>query len=140
MHELSVCWSLLSELERIALERGENTIAHVVVRVGPLSGTDPGLLLRAFEVARIGTKAENAGLAIEHCDVRVECTDCGHESVTRPNRLLCSSCGSFRVQVVAGDELSIASIEFAGATVPSRPDPAATPAPAARHGEDQAHV
>lgn len=119
MHELSVCWALISEVERLAHEAGEDSIAHIAIRVGELSGTDPGLLLRAFEVARSGTKAEHAHLAIERCDPRVKCTDCGRENVTRPNRLLCAFCGSFRVTVIGGDELSIAAVEFAATDLSS---------------------
>lgn len=123
MHELSVCWALISEVERLAREAGEDSIAHIAIRVGELSGTDPGLLLRAFEVARLGTKAEHAHLTIERCDPRVKCAECGLENVTRPNRLLCAFCGSYRVNVMGGDELSIAAVEFAATDVSGTSDP-----------------
>ncbi|MGX9948371.1 hydrogenase maturation nickel metallochaperone HypA/HybF (plasmid) [Bradyrhizobium denitrificans] len=123
MHELSVCWALIAEVERLSQEAHEDSIAHIAIRVGELSGTDPGLLLRAFEVARSGTKAEHAYLTIERCDPRVRCTKCGLESATRPNRLLCAFCGSFRVKVIGGDELSIAAVEFAATDVPGTSDP-----------------
>lgn len=138
MHELSVCWALISEVERIAQDAGENRVERIAIRLGELSGTDPGLLLRAFEVARLGTKAEKASLAIERCGACVRCTDCGLESMARPNRLLCSFCGSFRVKIIGGDELSIVAVEFAVADLPDTSGPARVGGPPAREG--QSHV
>jgi len=141
MHELSVCWALISEVERLAEEAGEDSIAHIAIRVGELSGTDPGLLLRAFDAARLGTKAEHAHLTIERCDPRVKCTECGLENVTRPNRLLCAFCGSFRVKVVGGDELSIAVVEFAATGVSGTSDPPVAGGPGNLNTEREApHV
>ena len=140
MHELSVCWALISEVERLAQEAGDDSIAHIAILVGELSGTDPGLLVRAFEVARSGTKAEHAYLTIERCDPRVKCTECGLENVTRPNRLLCACCGSFRVNVIGGDELSIAAVEFTGTGIPRTSDPPAAGGSANLNTEEAPHV
>ena len=141
MHELSVCWALISEVERLAQEAGEDSIVHIAIRVGELSGTDPSLLLRAFEVARLGTKAVHAYLTIERCDPRVKCTECGLENVTRPNRLLCAFCGSFRVKGIGGDELSIAAVEFAATDVPGTSDPPVAGGSAKLNTEEEApHV
>ncbi|MBJ7402145.1 MAG: hydrogenase maturation nickel metallochaperone HypA [Bradyrhizobium sp.] len=114
MHELSICWSLLSEVERLADTVQTAYVRRIVVGVGPLSGVEPGLLSRAFEVAKAGTRAEMACLDFEQSDVSVRCADCGGSSVTLPNRLLCASCGSFRVRVTRGDELTLLSVEFDG--------------------------
>lgn len=140
MHELSVCWALISEVERLAQEAGENSVARIEIRVGELSGTDPGLLFRAFEVARSGTKAEHACLTIERCTPLIKCTECSLESATRSNRLLCAFCGSFRVKLIGGDELSIVAVEFVTTDVPDAENPAVVCESSGKHTQEAQHV
>jgi hydrogenase nickel incorporation protein HypA/HybF len=42
----------------------------------------------------------------------VECQLCGAASDVRPNRLLCGACGTWRVALLAGDEIRIESVEL----------------------------
>ena len=44
--------------------------------------------------------------------VRVRCLECGEETDTPPNRLLCGRCASFRTRLVSGDELLLATVEI----------------------------
>ena len=43
MHELSVCLSLLDQVERIAREHGADRVVRIVLRIGPLSGVEAPL-------------------------------------------------------------------------------------------------
>ncbi len=112
MHELSVCHGLLDQVARVAADHGATGVKRVVVRIGPLSGIVPELLRQAFPLARAGTIAEAAELAIEELPVRVHCDACGADSDARPNRLLCGECGDWHTQLVSGDELLLASVEL----------------------------
>ena len=112
MHELAICQALLDEVGRVARERRAERVAAVRVRCGALAGVEPGLLERAYEVARAGTLAEDAILTIEESPVRVYCPRCGSESEAAPQRLLCGSCGDWRTEVVSGDELLLMSVEL----------------------------
>ncbi|MBX9846377.1 MAG: hydrogenase maturation nickel metallochaperone HypA [Xanthobacteraceae bacterium] len=112
MHELSVCLSLLDEVGRIARASAARAVRLVAVRIGPLSGVEPDLLMRAFGVARCGTLAETATLVVDIGRVRVRCAECGTESEAVPNRLLCSHCGGFRTRVIEGDELVLSAVEM----------------------------
>jgi len=112
VHELSICQALLSQVTAIAREHGAQTIERIVVEVGPLSGVDGALLGRAFEVARIGSCAAEAALAIDTSQVTVSCLSCGAQSHTAPNRLLCDACGGYRTRIIAGDELNLRRVEF----------------------------
>jgi [NiFe] hydrogenase assembly HybE family chaperone len=55
MHELSVCLSLLREVERIARENNAGRVTRISVTVGPLSGVEPDLLRNAYPLAVAGT-------------------------------------------------------------------------------------
>jgi hydrogenase nickel incorporation protein HypA/HybF len=115
MHELSVCQALLDEVERIARERSAERVAAVRVRLGALAGVEPELLQRAYEIARAGTLAAEAALAIEDSPVRVYCPRCRTESPARAQRLVCAACGEWRTQLVAGDELVLMSVDLISA-------------------------
>jgi hydrogenase nickel incorporation protein HypA/HybF len=112
MHELAVCQALLTEVERAAGQAGAAAVRRVLVRIGALSGVEPQLLARAFEVARAGGIAAAAELSLEVTPVRVRCRDCGAEHEVPPNRLLCPACGSWRTALRAGDELVLQRVEF----------------------------
>ena len=119
MHELSICQSLLRQAERVAAEHGSSEVTGIVVAVGPLSGVEGSLLARAFEVARAGTIAEGAELAIETMPVVVFCEACGIDTVVKPNALLCRGCGTWRVRLRSGDELLLKSLELTRADEPA---------------------
>ncbi len=113
MHELAVCQSLLSEVERVASAHGATAVSRIGIAVGPLSGIEAPLLDRAFVIARIGTLAREAELEIEEMPVTVWCAACATE--TRPaaaNVLLCGRCGTWQVDVRSGDELILKQVEL----------------------------
>jgi len=112
MHELSICQRLLSQVAEVALNNGAKAVERIVIEVGPLSGVEPTLLARAFEVARSGSCAAHAELAIETTQVTVSCMVCGAQSRTVPNRLLCGVCGGYRTHIVAGDEMRLLRVEL----------------------------
>jgi hydrogenase nickel incorporation protein HypA/HybF len=112
MHELSVCLSLLEQVERIAREQGAIRVERILLRIGPLSGVEAPLLANAYPLAAAGTLAADAELQIETAPVQVHCIDCGQESVASPNRLLCGHCGSYHTRLTSGDEMLLASLEL----------------------------
>ena len=113
MHELSVCQSLLNEVDRIAALHGARSVTEIVVAVGPLSGIEPRLLERAFHVARSGTIADRAALVFEHTTVVVWCKDCENETLVVANALLCGECGTWQVKLRSGDEMILKRLELA---------------------------
>ncbi len=112
MHELSLCHSLIQQVEGIARRERARRVTTITLRIGPLSGVEPELLVDAFPFAAAGTVAEGAALCIEAQPVRVLCSRCQLESDATPNRLLCGACGDYRTRLVSGDELLLASLEL----------------------------
>ena len=43
MHEMSICQSLMDQVEQIATEQGASRVDSIVLCVGPLSGVEPFL-------------------------------------------------------------------------------------------------
>jgi hydrogenase nickel incorporation protein HypA/HybF len=112
MHELSVCLSLLQQVEKIAAERHAGAIDRIFIRIGPLSGIEPELLRKAYPLAAAGTVAGDAELIIDDAEVVVRCSECGAESRVPSNRLLCAQCGDFRTRLISGDEMILQRLEF----------------------------
>ncbi len=112
MHELSVCQGLMRQVERIAAENDAHAVSRVVLKVGPLSGVEPDLLTHAFDIARMGTLAENASLEIETGPVTVRCRQCGVSGEVPSNRLVCPQCGDWRVEVTSGEELLLLTLDL----------------------------
>jgi hydrogenase nickel incorporation protein HypA/HybF len=112
VHELSVCQALLGQVAEIAKGRGASAVERITIELGPLSGIEPELLASAFAVLRAGGCAAQAALLIESTTVTVSCVDCGAQSQTDPNRLVCVVCGGFRTRIIAGDELRLRRLEL----------------------------
>jgi len=112
MHELSVCLSLLREVERIARENKAGRVTRIVVTVGPLSGVEPDLLRNAYPLAVAGTIAEDAEFQVDVSGIVVQCSQCGAESPAKPNRLVCGDCGDYRTALLSGDEMILQSVEL----------------------------
>jgi len=112
MHELSICQSMLTQVEEIALREHAQNVTRIIIRIGPLAGVVPELLQQAFTIARAGTSAASAELVTEIQPIRIRCLACAAVSDATPNRLLCDACGSYRTQVISGDELLLASVEL----------------------------
>jgi hydrogenase nickel incorporation protein HypA/HybF len=112
MHELAICQALVDQVSGIVQRRGAQSVTSIRIRVGPLSGVVPGLLMSAFPLASAGSAAEGAELDIHEAPVRVHCQTCGAQTDATPNRLLCGACGDWHTQLVAGDELTLESVEL----------------------------
>ena len=112
MHELSVCQGLLRQVEKVAAEHEAHGVSRILLRVGALSGVEPDLLSHAFDIARMGTLAENASLEIENGPVTVRCRQCGTTGEVPSNRLVCPHCGDWRVEVTGGEELLLLSLDL----------------------------
>lgn len=113
MHELSVCQALISQVEDIARQHQAEGVRHIIVRIGPLSGVEPELLMQAFPLASAGTVAQNSELIIERLPIRVHCESCGADTDAEPNKLVCGVCSDWHTRLVSGDEMLLASVELA---------------------------
>jgi hydrogenase nickel incorporation protein HypA/HybF len=111
VHELAICQGLINQVERLAMEYKSNRIDTIVLSIGPLSGVEPPLLRRAFDIACLETVAKDAELRIETGPVVVECRSCGASGEVQANCLLCPTCGDWQVSMIQGDELLLLSIE-----------------------------
>jgi hydrogenase nickel incorporation protein HypA/HybF len=112
MHELSIAQAVVEQIEQIALRERASCVETVTLSVGALSGVDAEALRLAFPMAAEGTLAQAAGLVIETVRARLKCRDCGRETDIEHPLPVCPACGAGGVELVAGRELLIESVEL----------------------------
>jgi hydrogenase nickel incorporation protein HypA/HybF len=107
MHELSIAQSVVDAV----CERAAGRSVHSVrLRVGALTAVVPEAMRFCFDLAVEGTVAEGARLDIEHRLGTAHCRSCGCDVELADLILLCP-CGSADLEVTAGRELQIVSME-----------------------------
>jgi hydrogenase nickel incorporation protein HypA/HybF len=107
VHELAIAESVVAAV----LERTEGRRVSVVrLRVGRLTAVVPDALTFCFDLATAGTPLEGAALEIAEEPGRGHCRSCdAHFEL--PDAFLLCACGSADVELLAGRELMVASVE-----------------------------
>ena len=109
MHELSIAESVVAIASRHAAGR---RVAKVELKVGHLRQVVPTALEFAFELVAQGTEVEGAELQMEVVPAAGACRACGAETELAEFPLHCGRCGGFDVEVTAGEELLVDSLEL----------------------------
>jgi len=109
VHELSIAESVVAIASRHAAGR---RVAKVELKVGHLRQVVPTALEFAFELVAQGTEVEGAELQIEVVPAAGACRACGGETKLADFPLRCGRCGGFDVEVTAGQELLVDSLEL----------------------------
>lgn len=109
MHELAIAESVV---EAVLDRTGDTRVTCVRLTIGRLSGVVPDALTFCFELATAGTALEGSTLEIIQLSGQAHCRSCDSDFAKDDLILLCQ-CGSADVEVVAGRELSVTSVEVA---------------------------
>ena len=109
MHELALAEGIVGIAERHAAGR---RVYAVDIIVGHLRQVVPPALEFAFELVARGTAVEGARLRINEVQAAGRCRACGSESVLEGFPLTCGACESLDMEVVAGEELLVDSLEL----------------------------
>ena len=110
MHEYSLAQALVERVEREARARRASAVHRVTVRLGPLSGVEPELLVTAYGHLRTGTLCAGAELDLVGEDVVWRCEACG-AALVPGSALCCPDCG-LPARLAGGDALVLDRIEL----------------------------
>jgi hydrogenase nickel incorporation protein HypA/HybF len=111
MHELTLATEMIRQIETILDGREASRVVSVKVDIGALSGVEAEPLSFCFPVAAQGTVAQDARLDILETPVSVACSRCGSQSEPEAPAIYCVECGSTEVEIVAGRDFVIRSLE-----------------------------
>jgi hydrogenase nickel incorporation protein HypA/HybF len=109
VHELAIAESIV----RIAESHADGRrVTKVYLKAGHLRQVVPSALAFSFELVAQETSVEGAELVLEEVPATGNCRACGSESRLESFPLQCKACGSFDLEIVAGEELYVESLEM----------------------------
>lgn len=108
MHELSLSSAIVNTVTKHADGR---PVTLVSLRVGALRQVVPDTLQFYFEFVARGTICEGARLEQELIEARLRCRDCAYGWCIEIPAFRCPGCGGSAVEVAAGNEFEVESIE-----------------------------
>ena len=110
MHEYSIVEALMRRVEAEARTRSATSVGRIRVALGELSGVDPELLSKAYEVFRERTLCQTAAMEIRTVPARWVCPSCGLP-LAQGEVLRCPSCQA-PARLESGDEIVLEQIEM----------------------------
>ncbi len=111
MHEMSIAQSLVEIIQEEMSSHGAKKLKSVRLRVGQLSAVVPGSLSFCFEIVTAGTDLQGAELIMEVVPLEARCQGCGRSFAVEEHVFACPYCDGAKIDVIAGQELSVVEIE-----------------------------
>jgi hydrogenase nickel incorporation protein HypA/HybF len=111
MHELSVTQSVLEIVLRHADQADARRVTQIDLVIGDFSSIVDDSVQFYFDIVSQDTIAQGAQLVFHRVPGELRCWDCQATFAPDGRNYVCPSCGSLRVQVIAGREFRVESIE-----------------------------
>ncbi len=111
MHELAITQDMFDIVMKQAAEATAQKVTRVKLVIGEMTGVVADSVQFYFDLLSKGTIAEGATINIKPVPAKVKCRTCGRESELKPFDFTCPHCGGTSLEVVAGNELVVESIE-----------------------------
>jgi len=112
MHEMGVAQNILDIALSAAGKEGASRITRINLVAGELRGIVPMQLTFCFGLVAKDSIASGAYLNIEEVPVSGHCNECNSDFSIAEYEYVCPKCGSTKIQVTGGTELSIKDIEI----------------------------
>jgi hydrogenase nickel incorporation protein HypA/HybF len=100
---------------RITLDHAQRAdaarVSAITIKLGQLSSLVDDSIRFYWELIAADTIAEKAELRFERVPARALCLDCSTEFTLPKDSFACPKCRSERFRIIAGDEMSVESIE-----------------------------
>ena len=109
MHEMALAESIVQLVDEAA--QGCARVRAVYLEIGRLAVVEKDALRFCFESVAQHTAAQGARLEIVDIDGLGRCTECGSELRIAALYDACPFCGSYRVEVISGDEMRVRELE-----------------------------
>jgi hydrogenase nickel incorporation protein HypA/HybF len=108
MHELAITQSVV---DMVVERTAGRQVSLVRLEVGRLSGVVPDAMEFCYQLLISGTSLEGSTLVIDQTPGTAHCRSCGQDFALHDLILLCP-CGSAEVEVIAGRELRVLSVDL----------------------------
>lgn len=112
MHEMALAESVIRIVDQTARKHAAG-VRTVWLEIGRLSHVEPEALRFAFDVVKRDGPAHDARLEIVATEGAAWCMKCSELVTLARLGDACPRCGSYQLQVTAGDEMRVKEIEIA---------------------------
>lgn len=111
MHEMALCEGIIQIVEDEARRRAFSKVKAVCLEIGALSHVAPEAMRFCFDAVTARTIAQGARLEIIETPGRAWCMACAKDVEVKQRYDACPSCGSYQLQVTAGEEMRVRELE-----------------------------
>ena len=111
MHELAITEEVLKVILRHAEEAEASKVNRIELVIGDMTSFVNDSIQFCFDMLSQNTIAEGAELIFRRVPVTIRCRECRTEFVPENREWICSVCGAYAGEVVAGREFYIDHIE-----------------------------
>ncbi|MFA6122085.1 MAG: hydrogenase maturation nickel metallochaperone HypA [Sideroxydans sp.] len=111
MHEMSLAESVREIIEDASRQQHFQRVKTVWLEVGKLSCVEQDAMRFCFESVMKDTIADGATLEIVETEGKGRCPRCGNEMQITTLYEACDKCGSYGLQVIAGDAMRVKELE-----------------------------
>lgn len=108
MHELSICSAIADAVTEHAAGR---PVERVRLRIGHFRQVVPETLQFCWRMQTADSPLRAAELDVTYVQATIRCQDCSCETLLDAPILICGTCDSRRVDLIAGEEFLIQSID-----------------------------
>jgi hydrogenase nickel incorporation protein HypA/HybF len=111
MHELAITRSLLDLVLEEAAKANASKVLKINVVLGEMSGVVDRFVEFNFDLLSKDTAAASAELSFRNVPKQARCHKCSHVFNPEEIRWACPNCQSTELEIIAGNELYVESIE-----------------------------
>jgi len=111
MHELAITQSMVELVLKEAEQAKAGKVSKINLVIGEMSGYVEESVQFYFDLFTKDTIAQEAELSFNMVPFQAKCRDCGKSFKPREFEWTCIHCQANRIEIVAGNELRVESIE-----------------------------
>jgi len=111
MHELAITQSMLDLVLEEAKKAGAERVGKINLVIGEMSGIVDQCVEFYFEFLSKDTIAKEAILSFKKIPTQARCRNCGELFIPKEFDWSCPNCQNSQMEIVAGNELYIESLE-----------------------------
>src|SRR4030042_6837136 len=111
MHESAITQSMVDLVSKEGENVGAKRVGRINLVIGKMSGVVDESVQFYFDFMSKGTILEGAALSFQMIPATARCSNCGKEFELKEFDWACPDCGHSGLEVIAGDELRVESIE-----------------------------
>ncbi|KWV58130.1 hydrogenase nickel incorporation protein HypA [Bradyrhizobium macuxiense] len=112
MHEMALCEGIIEIVEEEARRRSFSKVKTVCLEIGALSHVAPEAMKFSFAAVAARTIADGAVLEIVEQPGLAWCMACSTSVAIARRYEPCPCCGSYQLQVTAGEEMRVKELEI----------------------------